>query len=157
MEASKGDQKVQKSTNFFFIVHGIWGAQNDRTVVGSIFGYQNESPKCLFLYILGGLGSKKGKKGQKWPLLFVFLYGDMGCAKWSQWRGEYFWISGRHAKMLIFLFLRGFRHKRGLKRVKNHQKKSFLCMKHGVSNRKVIWLGWFLIITASFKTFFSCV
>jgi hypothetical protein len=65
VEASKGDQKVQKSTNFFFILQGIWGAQNDRTVVGSIFGYQDEAPKCLFFYILGVLGSKKGQKGQK--------------------------------------------------------------------------------------------
>ena len=85
VEASKGDQKVQKSTNFFFIVHGIWGAQNDRTVVGSIFGYQDDTPKCLFFYILGG-----------------------------------------------------FRVKKGSKRVKNHQKKSFLYVKHGVSNRMVI-------------------
>ena len=157
MEASKGDKKVQKSTNFFLFVHGIWAAQNDRTVVGSIFGYHDCSPNCLFFYILRVLGSKMVKKGQKWPLLFVFLYGDMGCAKWPHGRGEYFWISGRDAKMLIFLFLRGFSVKRGSKRVKYHQKKSFLCMKHGVSNRKVIWLGWFLIITASFKTSFSCV
>ena len=81
MEASEGEQKCEKSTKFFFIVHGIWGAQNDRTVVGIIFGYQDEAPKCLFFYILGVLGSKRVKKGQKSPLLFVFFYEDMGCAK----------------------------------------------------------------------------
>ena len=69
---------MQKSTNFFFIVHGIWGAQNDRTVVGSIFGYHDCSPKCLFFYFFGVKGSKKGQKGQKRPFLFVFLSGDMG-------------------------------------------------------------------------------
>jgi len=73
VEASKGDQKVQKSTKFIFIEDGIWAAQNDRTVVGSIFGYQHEAPKCLFFYILGVLGSKRVKKGQKLTITFCFF------------------------------------------------------------------------------------
>ena len=75
MEASKGDQKVQKSTNFFFIVHGTWGAQNDRTVVESIFGYQDEAPKCLFFYILRVLGTKRVKKGHYFLFFCMGIWG----------------------------------------------------------------------------------
>ena len=52
VEASKGDQKVQKPTIFFFRAWDM-GTQNDRMVVGSIFGYHDCSPKCFFFYILG--------------------------------------------------------------------------------------------------------
>ena len=42
---------------------GLWGVQNDRMGVGIIFGYQDDTPKCLFFYFRGGLGSKEGQKG----------------------------------------------------------------------------------------------
>ena len=47
-------KKVKKDHYFLFFSIGLWGEQNDRTDVGSIFGYHGCSPKCLFFYILGG-------------------------------------------------------------------------------------------------------
>ena len=117
---------------------------------GVFLDIRTSRQNAYFFIFWGFKGQKRVKKVKKWPLLFVFLYGDIRCAKWPHGCGEHFLISGRPAKMLIFLFLRGFRLKRGTKRVKNHRKKVFFVWNMGVSNRLVIWLGWFLIITASF-------
>ena len=47
----KKESKRSKNDHYFlFFCMGIWGVQNDRTGVGSIFGYQDDTPKCLFFY-----------------------------------------------------------------------------------------------------------
>ena len=92
---------MQKSTNFFLFVHGIWVAQNDRTGVGSIFGYQNESPKCLFFYILGVYGSKRVKNGH------YFLFFCMGICRVQNDRtgvGSIFEYQDDTPKCLFFYF-----------------------------------------------------
>ena len=102
MEASKGDQKVQKSTNFFFIVHGIWGAQNDRMVVGSNFGYHDCSPKCLFFYFFGVKGSKKGQKGQKDHFFLFFCMGKLDVQNDRTGVGSIFGYQDDTPKCLFF-------------------------------------------------------
>jgi len=58
-----GSKKVKNHHYFLCFFMRIWGAQNDRTGVGSIFGYQNYTPKCLFILFLEGLRSEEGQKG----------------------------------------------------------------------------------------------
>ena len=117
---------------------------------GVFLDIRTSRQNAYFFIFWGFKGQKGSKKAKNGHYFLFFFYGDMGCSKWPHGGGDYFWISWRSAKMLIYLFMRAFRVKRGSKRFKNHQKKCFLFMKQGVSNRLVIWLGWFLIITASF-------
>ena len=73
----KGQKRAKKVKNdhyFLFFCMGKWDVQNDRTGVGSIFGYQDDTPKCLFFYFWGGLDSKEGRKGSKITQKKVFVY-----------------------------------------------------------------------------------
>ena len=127
MEASKGDQKVQKSTNFFFIVHGIWGAQNDRMVVGSIFGYHDYSPKCLFFYILGVKGSKKGQKRSKKTISFYFfVWGYWVCKMIARVWGVFLDIRTTRQNAYFFIFEGVWGHERVKKGQKSPKKKFFV-------------------------------
>ena len=53
LKGRKRVKKVKKDHFFLFFCMGIWGVQNDRTGVGSFFGYQDDTPKCLFFNFEG--------------------------------------------------------------------------------------------------------
>ena len=50
--STMGHKRSKMTTNFCFFSVAIWVGLNDRTSVGSNFGYQEELSKCLmFLYL----------------------------------------------------------------------------------------------------------
>ena len=80
----------------------------------------------------------------------------MGCAKGPHGGGEYFWISARNAKMLIFLYFEGVRVKKGQKRPKMAITFCFFVWGYGVCQMTARVWGLFLDIrTTRQNAYFS--
>ena len=106
-------------------MYGIWGAQNDRTVVGIIFEYHDCSPKCLFFYFFGVKGSKRVKKRPKMTITFCFfVWGNGMCKMTARVCGAFLDIRTTRQNAYFFIF-EGVKSQKRVKKGEKSPKKSF--------------------------------